>query len=159
MPGTKTHSVNAGYMSHVRDDPERLIERAAAHLEGVSYNTLVGTGLSGALIVPVLARALDKRWLIIRKRGDRSHSATPSEGVLGTRWVFVDDFISSGATLCRVKQGVYETQRYGRRRNPFPTRFVGAYLYQDYNYTGIADNHGEFRPASELTDYRRSATV
>lgn len=91
-------------------------------LERVSYDTMVGTGLSGALVVPALARELGVHWLIVRKDGDGSHSHLNVEGDLGQKWLFVDDFLASGATLSRVYSRV--TERAGNR-----STFVGCYLY------------------------------
>ena len=84
------------------------------------FDTLIGTGLSGALVVPALANAMGLRWAIVRK-DDNSHSSSRIEGTIGERWLFVDDFISSGRTLDRTKQIV-------RRACP-ATAYAGFYLY------------------------------
>jgi hypothetical protein len=46
-------------------------------------------------------------------------------GQLGERWVFVDDFISSGRTRDRVKR-IVKAQAKSRE---FETTFVGTYCY------------------------------
>src|SRR4051812_16554608 len=94
-------SLHGGYLGEAFSDPSVLIEEAKRTIKG-KYDTLVGTGLSGSLVIPLLARGLDCDWLIVRKENDGSHSTKPAEGRLGRRWLFVDDFIASGATLRRV---------------------------------------------------------
>ena len=83
------------------------------------FDTIVGTGLSGSLVVPHLGRAFGLHWAIVRKN-DGSHSSSQIEGNIGQRWIFVDDFIYSGKTLNRVQSvvTVYCTARY-----------VGTYEY------------------------------
>lgn len=68
----------------------------------LQYDTIVGTGLSGTLVVPALAVALSKHFLIVRKSVEHNHSGQ-HEGLFGRRWVFVDDLIASGDTLRTVR--------------------------------------------------------
>lgn len=105
-----------------------------------SVDTLVGTGMSGSLIVPRLAERLGLFWGVVRKPGVSSHagSSTKYEGQMGRRWAFVDDFISSGDTLFRVLDEVED-----EFQNPFPgqypwktnwhTEFAGALCYSNWN--------------------------
>lgn len=65
-------------------------------------DTFIGTGLSGALAIPNLAHHFGKHWAIVRKDNDNSHGAFRVEGTIGSRWMFVDDLISSGSTLYKV---------------------------------------------------------
>lgn len=117
------------------DDLGTIIKYATNRLEKVNYDTMIGTGLSGALVVPTLARALDKHWAIIRKEGDGSHGSSAGfEGRIGDRWIFVDDFVVSGGTRERVIQAVTDiARREGPRQldqydeDPF---YVGEYMYQ-----------------------------
>lgn len=97
-----------------------LIEIARGKLAGIDYDTLVGTGMSGALVVAVLGRALNKFYAVVRKPGDTmNHSGNPIEGKIGNRWLFVDDLVSTGATLARVKAAIREV----------PSIYVGHYTY------------------------------
>jgi adenine/guanine phosphoribosyltransferase-like PRPP-binding protein len=85
---------------------ERLRDILADAANGPgTVDTFVGTGLSGALVVPTLARALGRHWAIVRKQ-DGSHSSRTVEGAIGERWLFIDDFIEGGATLRRVREAV-----------------------------------------------------
>jgi hypoxanthine phosphoribosyltransferase len=103
------------------------------------FDTMVGTGLSGALVVPTLARATKKLFAIVRKDDDLlSHHETKVEGTIGERWIFVDDFVSSGATLRRVVQAIRRqvdgyNQRYGdATAGKHHIRYVGRYTYAGY---------------------------
>lgn len=118
------------YLTRAHDLPE-LIAKAKERLAGIDFDTFVGTGLSGTIAAPVLAYALNKKFLIVRKASDaelQNHSGHSSEGHLGARWVFVDDLISSGDTFRRVADVVGATDP--------DTRYAGIYLYG-----GMWDSH------------------
>ena len=117
----------SGYMDEAFDDPDKITARVRNLLKGVKYDTLVGTGLSGTLVVPHVARTLGKHWLIVRKPNDGTHSWHRAEGELGKRWVFLDDFVDTGATRDRVIDVVHNEA--GTQR--FTTRFVGTCEYHD----------------------------
>jgi adenine/guanine phosphoribosyltransferase-like PRPP-binding protein len=121
------------YLRRVHGDLDVIIDHAENALKKIKFDTLVGRGMSGALVVPVLARELSVRYkrpigsLVIRKPGDDSHASLPAEGKLGRRWLFVDDFISSGETRRAAFAGVTDVAR----RAHWKTKFVGSYLYTD----------------------------
>lgn len=96
---------NTGYMDNALFDLQGVVREAVDILRPVSseFDTLVGTGFSGGLIIPTLALRLRKKFVLIRKETDDSHHGKGRLlGELGTRWVFVDDFVSSGRTRDRV---------------------------------------------------------
>ena|SRR5258708_30504324 len=121
------------HISYSRDawsDQHSLIKQAKFFLDGVDFDSMVGTGLSGSLVIPILARAFDVDWAIIRKDSDKSHSDSRFEGVIGNKWVFVDDGFSTGATLLKVVSTVRQLSNvYGEVND-----FVGAYLYAQDNF-------------------------
>jgi hypothetical protein len=119
------------YMYQAHEDPAKIVRRARKVLADVDFDTMIGTGLSGALVVPYLARRLGKHWAIARKDGDNSHASWPIEGEVGERWIFVDDFISSGRSRDRTRGAVDRafTQRFTQRSEEDQTHFVGSYLY------------------------------
>jgi adenine/guanine phosphoribosyltransferase-like PRPP-binding protein len=125
------------YFDTAFENSEKLISTAKRHLKGVDYDTMVGTGLSGSLVVPLLARALGKKFAIVRKNAsESSHARTTYEGEIGQKWIFVDDFIASGSTRERVREtvqtAVNNNNRYAyHEKDKFATTFVGSYLYQD----------------------------
>lgn len=93
----------------------------------VEFDTMIGTGMSGALVIPRLAEKFDCHWAVIRKDGVDSHATKRVEGRVGKQWLLVDDLICSGRTAQRVVDCV---QRFSEE-NDFWTEFVGAYLYGD----------------------------
>lgn len=105
----------------------KVIDRAKADLRGIDFDTIVGTGFSGGIVIPALALVMDKQFLLIRKDGDNSHHRGSLVGQLGKRWIFVDDFISTGRTRTRVIEKVAEAVSISRT----PTTMVGQYMYQN----------------------------
>lgn len=68
---------------------------------------LVGTGISGALLVPDIAGQLDVPFVLLRERGARpvawsSKCGGRLVGVLEPHAIFVDDLVSEGRTIRRV---------------------------------------------------------
>jgi adenine/guanine phosphoribosyltransferase-like PRPP-binding protein len=80
-------------------------ERALRDNDRIKFDALVGTGISGACMVPALSAKVGCFWSILRKTGDDSHQR---EGIIRypdsrmTRAIIVDDFVCSGATVCRI---------------------------------------------------------
>lgn len=115
------YSNHSGYFTRAFENLEDIADDVAHYLRGVEYDTMIGTGLSGTLVVPTLARILGKHWAIVRK--ERSvHTSIMVEGTIGERWLFVDDFVSSGTTRRTVQAAV--------RDLGIPTVFVGTCEYE-----------------------------
>jgi adenine/guanine phosphoribosyltransferase-like PRPP-binding protein len=124
VPSTTTPALydsSASYMSKAFESPDALIDHARRALKGLDFDSVVGRGLSGALAVPIIGRALGKHWAIVRKE-DGSHSSRKVEGTIGSRWIFVDDFVASGATRSAVVRAI--------SRLEIPTLLVGTYQYE-----------------------------
>ncbi len=99
-----------------------------AGMDPSNFSTIVGTGFSGALVVPELGRSTLKDYLLIRKPGDsHHHGSAVAEGNFSEdgRWIFVDDGIASGTTYRRVR----EVMRQLAAANGLPDKFQGVYLY------------------------------
>lgn len=127
----------------IRDLPG-VIETAKERLDGVDFDTMVGTGFSGGIVIPALALSMGKKFVLIRKEGDDSHHGGGKlVGQLGGRWIFVDDFISTGRTrervIRKIASAVYDTR--------VTTTMVGQYMYQ--RYWGEEEKPGKFEPFSE----------
>ena len=153
-----------GYMDTALDDLGGLIAQAADDLADVDFDTLVGTGLSSAVVIPALALRMGKRFVLIRKEGDDSHHGGGRLlGNLGSRWIFVDDFVSSGHTRNRVMQKIADvngTLQVGWdyrvnavMRTTIETEHVGDYLYlhnkgDRWNPVGGHDHHDDFQPTT-----------
>lgn len=122
-----------GYMDQALDDLSGVISQARKDLAHVDFDTLVGTGFSGGVVIPALALALKKNFVLIRKETDDSHHGSGRLlGTLGERWVFVDDFVSSGSTRRRVISKVEEAASWDGHR----TTHVGDYLYANSPQVG-----------------------
>jgi orotate phosphoribosyltransferase len=121
------------YMDNALFNLESVIDRAKKDLYGVDFDTLVGTGFSGSVVIPALALAMGKKFVLIRKETDDSHHGKGRLlGELGQRWVFVDDFVSSGKTRKRVIEKIEEASELTKGT----TEMVGQYMYVDYTELG-----------------------
>ncbi|OBF73622.1 hypothetical protein A9X06_27450 [Mycobacterium sp. 852002-51759_SCH5129042] len=109
-------------------DPDSLIADARTHLTtaGISFDTLVGTGLSGALIIPILAFEFGVDYALVRTVGDSSHARTRVEGFLGNSWLFVDDHIHTGRTFRYVHRTITDEAHSAGH----VTSLAGSYCYQ-----------------------------
>lgn len=144
----KPLKVGATYFEKAFGDEKRLIEEARKALENVEFDTMVGIGLSGSLVIPILARAFGANFAIVRKERS-SHDDSAVVGHIGHKWIFVDDFISTGTSREKVISAISEitqriskwdesTQSYTYKK--FDTKYVGTYEYKyasfmpDQNY-------------------------
>lgn len=125
MTTTPVYASHASYMDSAFGDlsviADRMLESVTDPIYGVEFDTMVGTGLSGTLVVPYLARTFGTYWAIVRKP-DNTHSSNQVEGKIGQRWLFVDDLVCSGNTLRRVQAVISTTA--GPK-----TQYVGCYEY------------------------------
>lgn len=102
-----------------------VLHRARVALDAIEYDTLVGRGVSGVVPLALLANEFDKKFAIVRKTDEDSHSSMEVEGYVGRRWVFVDDFIRFGTTLTVTKRAI-DSQCETFKWNSV---LVGAFLY------------------------------
>jgi orotate phosphoribosyltransferase len=100
----------SGYLTEGFTDPEGIFERAKRDLARIDYDTIIGTGFSGAVVIPELARRLGKNWALVRKESPYrgTHSGFKVEGTIGKRWLFVDDMVATGTTRTKVKDAVQD---------------------------------------------------
>ena len=133
------------YMDEAVFSLAEVIETAKKRLAGVDCDTLVGTGFSGAIVIPSLALAMGKKFVLVRKDNDDSHHGKGRlVGEVGSKWVFVDDFVASGQTRSRV---IEKVERWSQDHDCV-TKYVGQYTYQSYNDD---DGRGRFEPAGSDT--------
>lgn len=82
-----------------RESCDTALELAAHRLKNVQFDTVVFTGVSGAIFAPVLAHKLGKEIVVVRKTMD-THSDNTIEGYRHvSKYIIVDDFVSTGATV------------------------------------------------------------
>lgn len=127
FPPVENLDFNTCYMDPALFDLQGVIDRARSALADVHFDTLVGAGFSGSIVIPSLALALGKRFVLVRKESDDSHHGSGRLlGSLGLRWVFVDDFVSSGHTRRRCARKIAESVANDGRME---TTWVGQYTY------------------------------
>lgn len=138
------------------DDLPRYIEQACAALRPVreSFDSIVCQGMSGVIVGVPVSLKLGAPLVIVRKDDDECHSNDKFIGLsaLGTRCLFLDDFIGCGTTRRRVENRIADHQ----------ARLVGDYLYRD----GVLEIRESDRPPlpkdiektlDEMLDYRAIA--
>jgi adenine/guanine phosphoribosyltransferase-like PRPP-binding protein len=75
----------------------------------IKFDAVACIGVSGLAMGAILADKLNKELVVVRKPEEDCHSYCDIEGPdtrKGLRWLFVDDFISSGATFRNVLQAM-----------------------------------------------------
>lgn len=105
----------------------------------VEFDTIVGMGLSGALVVPRLGELFDCCWAVVRKDLENSHGRKRIEGSIGREWLLVDDLIASGSTA---KNIVHYMEKL-KANTDFQTSLVGAYVYNDQEFWTLDDLESE----------------
>jgi hypothetical protein len=98
---------------------------------------MVGVGLSGLLVIPILARHFEVPFFAVRKPGDQNHEirGNTGRGSIGKRWILVDDVVTTGATVRLARQAVSDAvSKYN-----FRTTYVGALCYEPFS-----NSAGEF---------------
>jgi hypothetical protein len=122
---SRNDSFRTGYLDAALYNLEDVLDAAERDLRGFHFDTLVGTGFSGALVVPALALRLGKEFVLVRKEGDGSHHSGKLIGRLGERWIFLDDFTCSGKTRDRVMAAI----QISAHERDLETEHVGDYWY------------------------------
>jgi adenine/guanine phosphoribosyltransferase-like PRPP-binding protein len=130
-------SSHASYLSNLFDDTAGTVARFRAKVRNVDFDTLVGTGLSGALAAQLLAQSVSCHFAVVRKSGESTHSNNTVEGVIGKRWLFVDDLVASGETRSRVKTAM----QCFCEIHEFESVYVGDYLYYGNTFRAKEDGN------------------
>lgn len=141
------------YFDEAYRDLPAVIEKCKEALRGVEFDTIVGTGFSGGVVIPALAMSMGKHFVLIRKEGDDSHHGGGRlVGELGERWIFVDDFVSSGKTRDRVITKIANALDFNQK-----TTMVGQYMHQR-NQSGRFEYYADdwapeaLKPKKKTTD-------
>jgi hypothetical protein len=101
----------------------KLLSEFRAEMDDVSYDTIVGTGLSGTVYVSRVAPILGKKFTIVRKADDQStHSRYRTEGTVGLEYIIADDFMCSGRTVRHVIEQMYKDYPW--------SKFMGVWCYE-----------------------------
>jgi len=127
---------NLSYSRSAYDvDPAELIANAETQLYGhrVDFDSMVGVGLSGLLVLPLLARHFDVPFFGCRKRNEPSHNSLLPQGGgrIGQKWILIDDAKVTGNTVAKVQRTISLVTR----KHNFKTTYKGAYFYNSYANT------------------------
>lgn len=98
----------------------RRLKRAIL-ASGLEYNAIAFHGMSGALIVPMLAWRLRKGMIVCRKPTEHSHGGDFEGLYKGGNYIIVDDFISGGDTI----RGIIDTINLHKRNHEVRARTYG----------------------------------
>jgi hypothetical protein len=127
------------YDDYSLDNLARTVRVAARHIREseIEYDSICVQGMSGVIVGAPLALRLRKPLVVVRKDGEKRHSHEDVINYLriGDAWLFVDDFIDSGATLRRVydRLALYSITR--------GASWAGSYLYSaDEMFMNITDH-------------------
>ena len=120
---------HADYLKDVLEPAlaSRLVSRTCKVIRRIcpDVGAIAFSGMSGALIAPIVALRLKKPLIMVRKDNDGSHSSLAVEGVVGSdTYIILDDQISTGATVRRIKKHI-------KKFDP-DTKYLGTLCYSDY---------------------------
>lgn len=113
-------------LSH--DERQKCVASCIKHLKQFPPEVgLVFTGLSGILVGILVATETRRPFAIVRKENESSHGL-PVEGHTFSKYVIIDDFISSGNTIDRILEEV---------KNHLRAKCIGVILHNPYKqYNG-----------------------
>lgn len=107
---------------------QKLIHHMKRLMGNEEFDTIAFRGMSGAVVAPVVAHAMQKHLLVVRKpkiHSDEHHSHLTVEGNLGCqRYIIIDDVRATGNTIAAIL---------GEVREWVPeARCIGAVLYHEF---------------------------
>lgn len=133
-PYPRRHS---GYLRNVfspraNDIIDEVIEKIRATGMLTYTDAFAGCGMSGIIVASKLAYATKRELIAVRKANVSSHASEKVEGVIGSNYVFVDDFVASGNTL---RHTIHSIQKQDNSSN-----CVGAVLYGTWDEKEYKDD-------------------
>jgi len=99
----------------------QIVMNTIKGLRDYDFDSIVCCGTSGLIVAPQVCEILNKEIVIVRKEHEKRYSPFVIEGILGSRFVFLDDLVCSGTTLRYVLKNLKEEHPYAK--------CVGAYSY------------------------------
>lgn len=108
------------------------------------FEAIAVRGTSGMLFGPLLAHMTRKRLSVIRKPNESAHTSRTLEGVVeASRYVIVDDFVSTGQTVSKIVAGMAES--------PFKPALAGLFTWNRESYDGWDLTNGDYGNAALWT--------
>lgn len=139
-----------GYTKERVEERAAFAARAIEELRSQTGSTsVVVHGNSGVScgFAALMASAEDFNLVLLRKDNDNSHGAS-IEGPYGHRldkYLILDDFISSGATMNRIRDKINTLHAQGSSSSPRP-ECVGIVLYDRHNKLSFKFKYGPSVP-------------
>jgi len=159
----KPISIRSDYLSSVynvnafQDTVKATIKTAKKMMEKCQFDTIVFTGNSGSALAYILSAEMHIPLICLRREGEQSHFVRDREdddflleGSLDCkRYIIVDDFIVSGATIRRIAKAMHDGME--------TAKCVGILLYSDarenYKFAYAAGNKTFNVKVFTLSDY------
>ena len=92
----------------------KIVMNTIKGLRDYDYDSIVCCGTSGIIVAPQVCEILNKEIVIVRKDHEKRYSPFVIEGILGNRFVFLDDLVCSGGTLRHVIKNIKEEHPYAK---------------------------------------------
>jgi adenine/guanine phosphoribosyltransferase-like PRPP-binding protein len=110
------------------------------------YDTLAFSGISGAIIGPMVASRIGKETLLVRKKSDsdRNSSAVVSGFANCKKYIIIDDFVSTGHTVKYIQREIYKFAP--------DAECQGVLSVQELNGTGSYYNRKKLEKDYNLTE-------
>jgi orotate phosphoribosyltransferase len=104
------YSTNRGDLDDLKTTVDETVKMLRSKRRSKPFDSIVVTGLSGLLVGAPTALRLKVPLVVIRKAKENFHggSVAVNRNKIGSRWLFLDDFSSTGATEKRVQKVVYD---------------------------------------------------
>lgn len=103
---------HAGYLTPLIqvDKLRETVAKACRVLANYEYDAIAARGVSGLLILPALALAVNKTMIVVRKsKNETSHSFNLVEGdQAARRYIIADDLVDTGATAKAITEAIRE---------------------------------------------------
>lgn len=122
---------HANYLETAFNSPQLIVERFERYVMQprdrgeLLVDTIIGTGFSGSLVVPMLAQKFGLHFALLRKDTEKNTSHRMLEGRVGANWIFVDDCTDSHRTW----KHVATTMRAWQDIHSWYTTYQGAFWY------------------------------
>ena len=101
---------HSDYLHHVLDKSliKQTISFVCKKIKAIECDSIAFSGMSGALIAPIVAYKTGKNLILVRKIKDDSHStyAIESSSYCCKKYVVIDDLIASGKTITHIIESV-----------------------------------------------------
>lgn len=111
-----------------------VVKAAKKRLHRFSFDAIAVSGASGMMVAGAFSLELDKPAIVVRKTPMLCHSDASVEYEMpiydlvrekgALRYLIVDDFVQTGATVKRIKSKIK------MEFDPYTTRCAGVYIYQ-----------------------------